>query len=335
MTFPVSIGPCSVGIIGAGVISTSVHIPVLRAMDGVNIAWIADSRADLAASVARLNHTQPAPIVDGPAGLPKADVVLLAIPLPPRQTYLDYYRDGRTGLLLEKPLANSFAQHRAIVTAFEPWQVATCYQRRYYAASQFVAEVLASGTFGPLKRIRVSEGGRVTRTDGGGDYKSVPVSAGGGIVKNLGCHSLDLILWLTAAADFEIAQRDVAWDGETDQACHAHLVLKDSESQPICDVEWSLSWLERMLNHVDFEFAKVTLRCPNAPGPTVELISPAGRPIGVISVEGPDRATTSTQAFYLQWRGMISAVQHHAEQPISARSTALCARLMDGLLESP
>lgn len=324
---------CSVGIIGAGVISTSVHVPVLRAMDGVRIAWIADVREDLAVAVARLNGTPPASLAAGPQGLPPADVVLLAIPAPARAAYLDHYKGGPTALLLEKPLANTFAEHQAIATAFEPWQVAVCYQRRYYAASQLLASVLASATLGPLKRIRVSEGGRVTRTDGGGDYKSQPVSRGGGVVKNLGCHSLDQVLWLTGAKDFEIERREVAWDGETDQACRARIRLKDAANAVLCGLDWSISWIERVDNHVAFDFADATLDCPVAPDPAVNLLSPGGQLIGPISAEGAGRATTSTQAFYLQWRGMISSVQSRAEQPISARSTALCARLMDALLE--
>jgi predicted dehydrogenase len=324
---------CSVGIVGAGIIATSVHIPVLRAMDGVRIAWIADAREDLAASVARLNGTAAASVAAGAQGLPPADVVLLAIPVPARAAYLDHYKGGPTSLLLEKPLANSFAEHQAIEAAFAPWQVAACYQRRYYAASQLVASILSSATFGPLRRIRVSEGGRVTRTDGGGDYKSQPVSRGGGVVKNLGCHSLDQALWLAGAKDFEIERREVAWDGETDQACRARITLKDATNGPLCELDWSISWIERVANHVEFDFADATLRCPVSPDGAVELLSPGGQLIGPISAEGPGRATTTTQAFFLQWRGMISSVQSRSEQPISARSTALCARLMDALLE--
>jgi predicted dehydrogenase len=321
----------SVGIIGAGNIATSIHLPILAAMNGVRIAWIADANQALAQNVARLNGLSAASLQNGPASLPQADAVLLAIPLPPRPAYLDYFAETETAILLEKPLANSAQDHEMIAARFPDWQVGVGYQRRYYATSVLMRHILESGTLGALRHIRIAEGGRTTRTGGGGEYQNLPVSKGGGIVKNLGCHSLDLVIALTGATGFRIDQHRVEWDGDSDQACSAQISLENGMGTSI-GLDWSVSWIDTMANNVEFHFADAVVRFPVSASTAAELCAPDGRRIAMLDASGPDRAASPIQAFYHEWRDFLTAAQARTAQTISPGSTILSARLMDALL---
>ncbi len=324
----------TVGIVGAGVIASQVHLPILLAMDDVRVVWIADANERLARSVATDHGIPAASLSSGVAALPEAEVVLIAIPLPPRAPYLDHYARTDTALLVEKPLANDSDEHRRLVSLFPSWQLAVGYQRRYYASFGMVRSFVATGTLGSLRAIRVSEGGRTTRTDGAGQYQSLPVQAGGGILKNLGCHALDLAMWIADAQAFTILQSEVAWDGETDQRCRANVELA-TRSGRIVQLAFESSWIDRMENRIEFDFEAGRLSCPVAPAAEIGLLSPDGAPVASLTVLGRGQATSPRQAYYLEWRAMLEALEARVDQPAAARESLLCSELIDALLRRP
>lgn len=321
----------TVGIVGAGVITNNVHLPVLHATPGVTIAWVADVNETLAASVAADNQVPIASLDGGVAALPAADIILLAIPLPPRGAYLEHFHGTKTALLVEKPLSNTVAEHRNLVETFPDWQLSVGYQRRFYATFGLVRSIIESGALGALTSISVNEGGRTTKTGGAGQYQSLPVARGGGLVKNLGCHSLDLAIWLTGATGFEIANRSIAWDGETDQACQAKIVLTRPGGAPV-DLHVAYSWIDNMVNAIRFEFANAVLVAPVSPSTSVDLQDLNGKSIAKLATSVQNGGETTIQAFYLEWQATIDAFVARSPQPISAASTLLCAELMDALL---
>lgn len=323
----------SVGIVGAGVIASQVHLPILLAMDDVRVAWITDANPVVSRSVAASHGVDAVSLEGGVSALTTVDVALIAIPLPPRPIYLDHFAGTETALLVEKPLANNVEEHRRLIAAYAPWRIAVGYQRRFYASFVAVRSFVMSGTLGPLRAIRVSEGGRTTRTDGAGQYQSLPVQSGGGIVKNLGCHALDLALWISDAAGFSIRRSEVSWDDETDQRCRAMIDLETRMGWNV-ELDFAMSWIDRMANRIEFCFESGTLSCPVAPSSEIELRSPAGTPIASVSVAGPSRATTPRQAYYLEWRALLDAASRKAPQSVSPAQTLLCAELIEALLES-
>ena len=71
----------SVGIVGAGEITSRIHLPVLTACDGIRIAYVTDKNAHAARAVGEgyklAAITMPANIEE----LPVTDVALLAVPV--------------------------------------------------------------------------------------------------------------------------------------------------------------------------------------------------------------------------------------------------------------
>jgi predicted dehydrogenase len=318
-----------IGIIGAGGIAATMHIPVLRAMSGVQIDWIIDADRARAEKLARLHRTRAAG-VDELTSLSSPDAILLALPLPPRAPYYAHFAKGNSAILAEKPMANTLAEHDALAAAFPEWQLAAGYQRRYYAQFRLMKKIISTGTFGPLRGIKISEGGRVTRTGGGGDYQTMPWSEGGGIIKNLGCHSLDLALWLTGALEFTIKDRRLQIDSGCDLACHAEAVLKTAEGEA-CALEFDASWVDRMANTMIFTFDHVSLICPISPAEKIAVYTHDGALLSTLDAS-TSGAVTSAQAFFLEWHDILDAAAAKRPQPLSASATRPVADFMDQVL---
>jgi predicted dehydrogenase len=258
------------------------------------------------------------------------DIVLLAIPLPPRAPYFAALADKQTIILAEKPMANTLAEHDALGQAFPEWRLAAGYQRRYYAQFKLMQKILNTNSFGPLRAITISEGGRTTRSGGGGEYVAAPWSAGGGVVKNLGCHALDVALWLTGATEFTLTDNDLQIDGGADFVCRAKAVLKTAQGGD-CALIFAVSWIDRMDNMISFSFDHVRLTCPVSPASAIEVSSPSGAFIGHLDATNMG-ATSSAQAFFLEWQDVIAAGLAKTAQPLSASATRPVARFMDLLL---
>lgn len=168
------------------------------------------------------------------------------------------------------------------------------------------------------------------RSGGGGHYHTAPLSQGGGIVKNLGCHALDLAMWLTGADIFEIRNNQLTMDDGADLACHATIELPLA-SGGSCAFEFSASWLDNQQNTMEFVFDHVRLRCAVSPSDHIDLMSDNGSPLTTISATGQG-AVSSTQAFYLEWMDVIAAGEKKIAQPISAVSSRPSAAVMSALL---
>jgi predicted dehydrogenase len=332
-----SVKALSVGLIGAGKIAQDFHIPVLRSIDEARIAWIADVDGPRAAALGKANRLRSLTIERGKVDLPPCDVVLLAIPLPAREGYFRFFAATPTAVFAEKPLANDAAHHRALVNEFQGWRLSVGYQRRQYATSRYLKRLIAEEPFGSLTGIRISEGGRTTRSYEGGPYQDVAVAQGGGIAKNIGCHSLDLAFWLTGATGFDIIDRSIEWDGQTDRRCAADMWLRDvgGVAGADCRMEWAVSWLDHQDNTVELQFEHARFRCPIGPSCYVEVASSRGDWKAPIEIAAGHGATTFSQAFYLEWLEVLRGVSSQTENAMSGRSAILTAELIDALLWKP
>jgi len=302
-------------------------------MADVKLAWVADANERRGRDVAKQNATSFVSTSAGPTSLPACEVMLFAIPLPPRQPYFDHCARTGTAVMAEKPLANTAAEHAALVSAFPSWKLAVGFQRRHHATSLLLKRLIEGRICGALRRIRVGEGGRVVRTGGSGSYQDAPTSVGGGIVKNLGCHSLDLVLWLTAARGYRVRQRSLEWDAATDRRAHAIVQLDDVLGQRgyECELDWTVSWLDPQPNTYEFEFEGGVLTCPVAPAGALSLLGQRNAALGEVRAEPGAGAVTSAQAFYLHWRDFLRALETESDPVSSAVSCHMSAELIDEL----
>ena len=98
-----------IGVIGAGGISTSVHLPLLSCIPDVRIKFIADKSDPK--ELAKVYDTQSVKI-DDVTNLPDCDIVLLAIPVGAREKYVDEFSKRGTPIFAEKPFAIDLETHK-------------------------------------------------------------------------------------------------------------------------------------------------------------------------------------------------------------------------------
>ncbi|MER8479331.1 Gfo/Idh/MocA family oxidoreductase [Mesorhizobium sp. M1163] len=323
-----------IGIVGAGTISATMHVPVLRAIPSIEIAWITDNNSRRSEALAAANSIRAVSVGDDLTRLPDCDVALLAIPLLSRGSYFEHFANLKVSVMAEKPLSIASDEHRRIVGLFEPWQLAVGYQRRQYATARALRGIIEARLFGRLREVRMAEGARTTRSGPSGGYQDESVARGGGIVKNLGCHSLDLALWLTGATEYLVIDREVTWDGDTDRraTCTVQLTRSGPSSELDCQLVWTVSWLDHQPNTMEFEFDNAILCCNVKPDSKISLKSASlSTPIELETIN-TGGAVTATQAFYLEWMDFLNSMSQQTESSQSGRSTILVADLMDEIL---
>jgi len=325
----------SVGVVGCGQIARTVHLPVLLNMPRVRLAWVADRSSERAGAVGALFGLK-AVNAQCAQDLPECDVVLLAIPVGARAAYWQGLAAKKVAVLAEKPFAATSREHRRIAELFPPHRLACGYMRRFYGSTILLCHLLTHQWFGPLRRLRIAEGARTTRT--GVDYSFFDEQglSPGGVLADLGCHTLDLALYLTGAQGFEVESCDLAWDGRVDRKASARIRLKNSCALPDEGVELDhcVSWLDRQENRVELQFEQVSLWAGLTPGAQVFMGNPMRSFEALrLASSAPTGASTSNQAFYLEWDAFLTGLETERESPISACSAALTTVLLEQLYE--
>jgi predicted dehydrogenase len=328
-----SMNTLSVGIVGAGIIAREAHLPVLRCMPDIRVAWICDVSNHRAKMLANANGLA-AVDCGSPDKLPPCDLALLAIPVGARAEYLRCFAARGISVLAEKPFALSAEEHEHLIGEFEPYGLACGYMRRFYASTQLLKRLIGKRTLGSLKAIRISEGARSTGSRVDTSYLDDPRQcASGGILSELGCHSLDVALHVTGASNCEIDQAEFVFDSRTDRRITARLRLLDSPSlsKSGATLEYCVSWLDQQLNMMIFEFDSCCVWMGIKPDATIYLGGSFADQDAVALVPASGAATTVHQAFYLQWRAFIDGVRANSASEISAASALLSTRVIERL----
>lgn len=113
-----------IGIIGAGNVVTTIHLPVLLALDAVEVSWIADKNAKRAQQVADAHGIPAAGLAQGAESIPEADVVLLAIPYGVRAPYYERLAARSIAVYAEKPFARTAVEHAELCDLFASHRLA-------------------------------------------------------------------------------------------------------------------------------------------------------------------------------------------------------------------
>src|SRR5277367_4119561 len=191
----------SLGIVGAGEIVSRIHLPVLSACEDIRIAYIADRNPETARSVAGSYKIAPVMVDANLDELPVTDVVLLAVPVTARLPYYELFAKRGTCVLAEKPLAIGGSEAERICDLYPEYSLACGFQRRSYASVALAKLLVAENWFGPLRSISVSEGSLTTKTGADSRFYDDAGSGGGGVLMDLGCHSLDVAIYITGATE--------------------------------------------------------------------------------------------------------------------------------------
>ena len=331
-------GEFRIGVIGTGQIARQVHLPVLTSMPGVRVVWVADANAASAASVARAFDLRSIPLPLSATSESDCDVVLVASPVGTRGPYLEHLAGRGIAAFVEKPFARTVQEHHAFASPFAASDIGCGLMRRAYDATMTVRRIVADGWLGRPTRIVVREGGR-TRGSGTDHSYFDDERLGGGILLELGCHALDVAMHVTGATCHRVVRHNLLFDGPPDRVAEGEIVLLTGhgDDAPI-PLEFQFSWLDDVDCAIEFHFPTASLSVGNRPdsivrlsGPRVEGNRDSSRRFDAGLQPSGLGATTTSQAFYLEWRDFLDGLAAGTASTFSAASalpvTALIADL--------
>jgi len=323
----------SVGIVGAGEISRRSHLPVLVNIPDVKIAWIHDQRPAAAQSLAQAYGLRALHSLS-PEDMGACDVVLLAIPVNARRSYLDVLSSVGGAALCEKPFAVSSAEHQRLIDQFPPHALAAGFMRRFFRSTQLLRQIVADGIFGPLLGIEISEGNRSKGSGVDESFLDDPrLGPACGVLTDLGSHSIDVALYIAAATHFEVQSCTKVMDGAIDRkltaAVRLHTSANESES---VDLNYAVSWLDRQENRIQLTFEHTKVWSGLVPNAEVFAGDPGAPQEAIRLVPQAVGATTYNQAFYLEWKDFLAGFRAERECVTTARTALLTTSLTEALL---
>jgi predicted dehydrogenase len=185
-----------VGIIGAGAVTSTLHLPAALASPHIVVTALVDPVVERARKLAQEYGLETLVTDRIEAALAEVDGVVIATP---NHTHRDIAIMAlRAGVpcLVEKPLATTVADAEAICAAAEDANkvVAVGYTTRFRDEVVLLKELLAARYFGAIERFHYQEG-----TIGGwsplSGYTIDRAASGGGVLTVVGTHFLDRLLY--------------------------------------------------------------------------------------------------------------------------------------------
>jgi predicted dehydrogenase len=315
----------SVGVVGAGEIARIAHLPVLAAMEGVALDWIADRDPTRARTLARGFGARAVPLPGDLTELPEADIVLLALPYGARPAYYAALEGREAALLVEKPLFRSVEEHLRHCERFPAHRFGQAFTRRSMGSSRLVRRLVEERPFGRLRALAVGFGrpGSVA-----GNYQSDLALAGGGMLFDSAIHALDLIFFLSGARAQRLSEARMIADSGFDLHTEAALTLVTPDGDEVaCRLE--VSCLRETSNRLElgFEHARVVYSAFDPSG-RVTVCGAGGGAWRLAPDAGP-YATTHFQIVHEHWRRFVEGLRAGSANETSAHDTLETTRLVE------
>lgn len=205
--------PVRLAVVGCGAVSESLHLPAL-ARAGRNPVLLVDH--DLArAEALAARFGIPRVARDAAACVGSVDAAIVAVPIPHHAAVGQVLLAGGVDVLMEKPLAATTDECDLLIAAARNHGrvLMVGLMRRFLRMNRWLKDVVAGGQLGRIRSVDIREGYRF-------DWPVTSVTffspAAGGVLKDLGAHTLDLARWLFGEIDI-VGYRDNSHGGvETD-----------------------------------------------------------------------------------------------------------------------
>lgn len=186
--------PLRAAVVGCGAVTERYHLPALLASPDVEVVACVDPSLERARSLAERVRAPLA--LDGHAGLAgSVDLALLAAPNAVHERIAVDLLSAGVHVLVEKPMARSAAECDRMIEAAAATGVVLSvgHAYRHYPVARFARELFAAGALGAVRRVDV-------RQNAGGRWPAASTAvltreAGGGVLLDIGVHTLDLLLW--------------------------------------------------------------------------------------------------------------------------------------------
>lgn len=195
-----------VAVVGTRGQAERVAVPTIAASERTTLAGVLGSSPERTAAVADRLGVRAHPSLKALADDDGVDAVWLTAPNHLHASMATTLLRGGVDVLLEKPMAIDTGEAAALadVAATSAATLRVAYQHRFRPAHERLRRQVGSGELGEPRRLRVHRNWRFPYFDEPpgtepSAWRSSPETSGGWAVNDLGCHLVDLALWLTGA----------------------------------------------------------------------------------------------------------------------------------------
>jgi predicted dehydrogenase len=287
-----------VGVIGAGGISSAVHLPLLSCMDNVSIKYIADIQDP--SDLAKTYKTESVKI-DDVTTLPDCDIALLAIPVGVKDAYIQEFSKRKIPIFAEKPFAIDFETHKKFLKLSD--KITCNYMKIYYNSIRQIKNLIFSGVLGNLRRVSITEGSIVGGTGReNNSYQSNPKLSGGGILMETGCHTISQLEYIFG--DISLRSANVIWEDGFD--VEAKIVFDVLEKNSI-SIDYNITMLKPVENIAEFFFDHSKVSFIDHPNAVLSISSLNSDKHFTLNRE-TRYAATYNQAYYLKWKSFLDKI---------------------------
>jgi predicted dehydrogenase len=325
-----------IGIIGAGTIVETNHLPAISIAQQAEVAWIYDKNPSRTALVAKM-YGLPV-LQDGlvESALQQVDVCLLATPYGVRGPYIEWCKQHHTALVVEKPFAFSLREHMDYCAGFEEWEIAVNLQRRFYRSAAVLQRIIQTGIFGRLQSVQFRQGYFTQK--GGSGYISDARLAGGGVIAESAIHIQDIILWITGAQEVTVRQmrsfcaNRLDYDSEFD----SDIVSAGNTISVHCGI----STLRNLDNGLQLQFEHALVLSDLSPDGGIFIKKGDGEKLGFAMSAIPEyqdlslTAAKVNEAFLVFWQQFLSGLDNRSANRTSAYRSRLTTCWIEGIYKS-
>ena len=297
-----------VGIIGAGAITTTLHLPLLSVMDNIKLKYIADIFKPN--EIAKLYNMDSHEIVDV-ENLPDCDLLLLATPVGVREEYIKEFSSRKIPIFSEKPFALDLKSHENYLKNNS--RMSCNYMKIWYNSSKLFEYIISSNIFGILKKISIIEGGIIGKTNRGTDtYQSNTRLSGGGVIMELSCHTLSVLA--DVFDDIIVKESSIVWQNDLD--VEAKITFEATKKQTI-PTEYLITLIKPVETKTLLFFENCIISF-NHTIPNPNFIITDYKKTTKLQIRNDLKfAMSSQQAYYLKWKGFLEKIS--AGEDIDAR----------------
>jgi predicted dehydrogenase len=217
------------GIVGCGEVAVKKAGPSFQHTPGTRILAVTDARRERAEafarqfSVERVYGTLEDLLAD-----PEIDAVYLATPPAFHHPHTLAAAAAHKHVLCEKPMALNVRQCREMLEACRRTRVdlTVAYYRRFWPQTAVMKDLIAQGEIGDIVNARIQVTGNVMlEPQAVRAWKLDPRMSGGGFLMDVGCHRIDLLLYLLGEVTDVAAFTDaIQWDYAVDNS--SNIVLR-------------------------------------------------------------------------------------------------------------
>lgn len=319
--------PLAVGVIGAGWISSTFHVPIINYHDKTELSYVADTEWSRARNLANAYGVDPIHVKEDPSVVPDCDIVLLSIPVGIRQQYIQLFSDRSTAIFCEKPIARAYTEHKTYLDTTAA--MFANYQRTCYSAPNQLRDILNAEVFGPLKSVTVREGSV------GGSDKGIPQDhyrtdlelSGGGVLIEVGCHTLSQLVHIFDNFELSVKDADITYNHEFDTDVSATLACQRAGRE--IEIDYRVSSIRNIGSGMEFIFenARVTFD-PFNPSSLIYVRPLSGGENLDFTMEHDDRwADGKYRSIYLRWEQFVEDLRGK-EMPDHVRTAPDVTRLI-------